>query len=258
MKRIPSSDTSGVSALGSISRNTIQLVFSPRRRAASTKSMTLMSMATARAKRYTRVESKIPITKMSTGTVEGNTDSTTRAKISVGIAMSTSTARDSAMSTQPPATEATKPATEPSVKDKIVASPAMTRVVCVPWIRRDMRSRPKLSVPNQCLADMGIHTSPTMAALSNGAIQWAKAATKVNAAHSSRPSCADSGALRTRFKNFIWDGASAGLPRCRRCPRLCLSRCRCWQKPFRMPALPARPAWPHDPPCTGPFRDIRK
>ena len=161
MKRRPSSDTSGVSALGRISENTIQRVLSPRSRAASTKSITLMSAATARDSRNTRVASRVPITSTSTVMVDGSTDSTTSAKISVGMAISRSTPRDRHWSTQPPTTAATNPRMEPTVNDSAVARPAIVSVTRVPWIMRDSRSRPRLSVPSRYLPEAAAHTSPT-------------------------------------------------------------------------------------------------
>ena len=95
MKRSPISATSGDRALGRISRKMTQIVPSPRSRAASTKSITAMSTATARDRRKTRVHSSSPMTTISTGIVTGMTDSTTSAKISAGIDMIRSTKRDS-------------------------------------------------------------------------------------------------------------------------------------------------------------------
>jgi hypothetical protein len=75
-----------------------------------------MSTATARARRKTRVESSRPITKISTGTVTGITDSTTSAKISDGIDIIRSTKRDRSWSAHPPSTAARKPRMAPVVK----------------------------------------------------------------------------------------------------------------------------------------------
>ena len=57
---------------------------------------------------------------ISTGRPEPSTDRITKAKISVGIDRSRSTKRDSAWSTQPPATAAAKPETTPMVNDSAV------------------------------------------------------------------------------------------------------------------------------------------
>ena len=62
----------------------------------------------------------------------GSTDSTTRPKISVGIAISRSTKRDISMSNQPPTTAAVKPRMAPSEKDSAVASTAMKIVMRAP------------------------------------------------------------------------------------------------------------------------------
>jgi hypothetical protein len=105
--RSPNSAISGGSVLGRTSRNTIQGSRSPRSRATSTKSMTAMSIATARESRKTRVESRSAMTTTSVTTEGGRTERTTSAKISVGIAISVSTAREMARSAQPPTTAAT-------------------------------------------------------------------------------------------------------------------------------------------------------
>ena len=102
------------------------------------------------------------MTRISVTSVVGRTDSTTRPKISVGIAISRSTKRDISMSNQPPTTAAVKPSTEPSVNEIAVATTAMKIVVRAPKIMRDSRSRPRLSVPSQCAADIGSQTSPTI------------------------------------------------------------------------------------------------
>ena len=60
------------------------------------------------------------IVTMSTGSPEPRTDRITKAKISVGIDSRRSTRRDSAWSTQPPATAAAKPDRMPMQNDSAV------------------------------------------------------------------------------------------------------------------------------------------
>ena len=72
------------------------------------------------------------MTRISVSRLVGSTESTTRAKISVGIDISRSTKRDSSVSNQPPNTAAEKPRIAPSEKDSAVASTAMKIVVRAP------------------------------------------------------------------------------------------------------------------------------
>ncbi len=72
------------------------------------------------------------MTTISIGIVTGITDSTTSAKIRVGIDMIRSTARDRSWSAQPPRTAARKPRTDPVVKLSTVAAVAMKIVVRPP------------------------------------------------------------------------------------------------------------------------------
>src|SRR3990170_3376735 len=58
---------------------------------------------------------------------------------------------------------------------------------------RESRSRPRLSVPSQCVADIGPQTSPTISPLPYGAIQGAKIAASTNSAVSTRPISAGMG-----------------------------------------------------------------
>ena len=69
------------------------------------------------------------------------------AKISGGIAMSTSTTRELIASNQPPIVAASNPKVAPSVKASAVVTSAMPTVLRAPKIRRDKTSRPKASVP---------------------------------------------------------------------------------------------------------------
>ena len=61
------------------------------------------------------------MTRISVTSVVGRTESTTSAKISVGIDISRSTKRDSSVSNQPPNTAAEKPSMTPSEKESAVA-----------------------------------------------------------------------------------------------------------------------------------------
>ncbi len=72
------------------------------------------------------------MTTISVSVFAGRTESTTRAKISVGIDISRSTKRDITWSIQPPTTAAVKPRIEPIEKDSAVASAAMNSVVRAP------------------------------------------------------------------------------------------------------------------------------
>ncbi|MCY1378460.1 hypothetical protein D9M69_660990 [compost metagenome] len=94
-KRRPNSATSGGRMFGRTSRNMIQALLSPRSRAASTKSSTTTFAATARVRRNTRVESSTAMMPISMGTDVPNRVSSSRAKISCGMAIITSTRRDS-------------------------------------------------------------------------------------------------------------------------------------------------------------------
>ena len=103
---------------------------SPRNRAASTNSRLTSPIATERARRNTFVESSTAMVTISTGIAVPSTESTTKAKISVGIDSNRSTRRDSARSTQPPATAAAKPVMMPIENDSAVmmsASPIVRR-----------------------------------------------------------------------------------------------------------------------------------
>ena len=119
-KRRPNSAVSGGTALGRISRVMIHHQPSPRNCAASTNSRLTSPTATERARRKTLVESSTAMVTISTGSPEPRTDRMTKAKISVGIESSRSTSRDSAWSTQPPATAAAKPLTMPMKNDSAV------------------------------------------------------------------------------------------------------------------------------------------
>ena len=147
--RRPNSATSGGMALGRISWRMIHQRPSPLSRAASTYSITSMSMATARDRRYTRVESSRAITTTSAGIDVPTTDSTIRAKIRVGNAIRISTKRLISWSTQPPTVAARKPQTIPTTKESAVIRKAMAMVLRAPYSRRENRSRPRLSVPIQ-------------------------------------------------------------------------------------------------------------
>ena len=72
------------------------------------------------------------MTRMRVSMVVGSTESTTRPKISVGIAIRRSTKRDISVSNQPPTTAAVKPSTEPRMKEMAVATAAMKMVVRAP------------------------------------------------------------------------------------------------------------------------------
>ncbi len=63
---------------------------------------------------------------------EPRIDSSTSAKMSTGIAISTSTARLSSWSTQPPSTAAISPRTPPSRNDSMVVRKAMPMVLRAP------------------------------------------------------------------------------------------------------------------------------
>ena len=97
---------------------------SPRSRAASTNSRLTRPIATARASRNTLGESSTAIVTISTGSAVPSTESTTKAKINVGIDSMRSTRRDSARSTQPPATAAAKPVMMPIANDSAVMTSA--------------------------------------------------------------------------------------------------------------------------------------
>ena len=74
----------------------------------------------------------MPMTRISVTRLVGSTDSTTSAKISVGIDISRSTKRDISVSNQPPNTAAEKPSMAPSENDSAVASTAMKIVMRAP------------------------------------------------------------------------------------------------------------------------------
>ena len=79
----------------------------------------------------------------------GSTASTTRAKISVGIAIIRSLKREKAWSINPPVTAAVNDSSMPSEKESTVAASATKIVVRAPKISREKRSRPRLSVPSR-------------------------------------------------------------------------------------------------------------
>jgi predicted amidohydrolase len=93
--------------------------------------ITAMSAATARLRRNTRVESKTPITKISTVRFKGSTDRTTKATISDGTAIIKSTTRDRPVSIHPPRVAARKPKNAPIPNDKSEDTSA-TKIVTDP------------------------------------------------------------------------------------------------------------------------------
>jgi hypothetical protein len=90
--------------------------------------MTATSMATARERRKTRVESRIAMTRTRTMIDGGRTERMTSAKIRVGIAISVSIARLSTWSVQPPTTAARKPSDMPIENDRRLAVSATPMV----------------------------------------------------------------------------------------------------------------------------------
>ena len=69
-------------------------------------------------------------------------ESSTRAKMSWGMAISTSTARPSTWSTQPPRVAESSPSVPPIRKAKMVVRKAMPTVLRAPKMRRESMSRP--------------------------------------------------------------------------------------------------------------------
>ncbi len=133
----------------------IQEVFSPRSRAASTKSMTATFIATARDSRNTRVESSTAMIRMRLMAEGPTIDSSTSAKISSGIDISTSTSRLSSWSNQPRKIATRIPSVPPIANDNSTVISAMPMVLRAPKNRRVSMSRPSWSVPNGCSRDHG-------------------------------------------------------------------------------------------------------
>ena len=94
--------------------------------------MTTMFIATARARRKTRVESISAMTMIMLTIEVPRMVSSRSAKISAGIAISTSTMRDSTWSSQPPTAAARSPSTEPTAKASAVVRNAMPTVLRAP------------------------------------------------------------------------------------------------------------------------------
>ena len=136
------SETKGAHALGRISRVITHHKPSPRRRAASTYSITVRFMPKARAKRNTREESSTAIVKISTGMLEPKTPKIISAKIKLGIDNFTSTKRVKKVSTQLPTTALTNPAKIPIKKDRLVIARATPMVMRAPYMIRVSMSRP--------------------------------------------------------------------------------------------------------------------
>src|SRR6218665_1179726 len=151
-KRMPNSASRAGTALGKISRRIIQPNPSPRSRAASTYSCTMMPCATSRASRNTRVASSTAMGQINTGTAATRTERIISAKISTGIAINVSARRESSRSTYRPSTTAAKPLTMPREKESKLIASAMPSVVRPPYNSRESMSRPMLSVPSRCSA----------------------------------------------------------------------------------------------------------
>ena len=131
-KRRPNSATSGGRALGRISCRMSHQIRSPLNRAASTNSITVISMATALDRRKTRVESNSAITTIRDIVPVPTTESTIRAKIRVGKAIRMSTIRLMLKSVHPPRVAAKNPKMEPTTNDSMVVTKAMAMVLRAP------------------------------------------------------------------------------------------------------------------------------
>ena len=142
-KRKPNSATSGGMAFGKISRRMIHQMPSPRSRAASTYSMTSIFMATARDRRYTRVDSSSATTTTKAVMEVPTTDNAIRAKIRVGKAIKMSIIRLRIWSVQPPSVAAKNPQRIPKTNAIAVVIKAIKMVLRAPHIIRVNISRPR-------------------------------------------------------------------------------------------------------------------
>ncbi len=143
VKRIPNSAVRGASVFGRISRTVIHHKLSPRERATSTKSITEISIANARDRRNTRVESiTATVTIMIISDVP-SADITIRARITEGKAISASLTRLMKPSIQRPLIAAVNPRMTPREKDSSAAKSASPIVIRAPYSSRENTSRPR-------------------------------------------------------------------------------------------------------------------
>ena len=168
---------------------------SPRKRAASTYSITVRLVPKARDKRNTRVESNTAMVRISTGMLEPNTPKIIRANMSPGMDNITSTRRVKKISTQPPTTALTKPVRMPIRNDRDVMASATPIVIRVPYIMRVSMSRPIWSAPNHSFMEGSSHVPPTLADCGKGASQGVKMAIKIKMPTTVKPKAAESVSL---------------------------------------------------------------
>ena len=174
---------------------------SPRKRAASTYSITVRLVPSARAKRKTRVESSTAMVRISTGILEPKTPRIISAKIRPGMDSITSTRRVKKISTQPPTTALTRPVRMPIRNDRDVMASATPMVMRLPYIMRVSMSRPIWSAPNHSFIEGSSQVPPTLADCGKGANQGVKMAMKIKIPTTVRPKAADSVSLCP--KSFI-------------------------------------------------------